>query len=174
MRSWVGTDRPSRRLALRENRGMTDLTTQPGAAQPEVLGFQIVADCREPHRLAEWWALTLGWEVEAQDEAFIRSMLERGLASEVDTTTYRDRLVWRDGAAVNPPAGAPGVRLLFVRVPEGKTVKNRMHLDLRGASDTEALRASLLARGAVRIGEGQQGPHSWVVMADPEDNEFCV
>src|SRR3954467_12124085 len=99
------------------------------------LDFQVVVDSAAPHRLADWWAETLGWQVEAQDEAFIRRMVEAGHASEADTTTHRGALVWRSGAAVNSPdQGRP--RVLFQLVPEGKTVKNRLHLDLR-AGDAE-------------------------------------
>jgi hypothetical protein len=62
--------------------------------------------------------------------------------------------------------------LLFVRVPEEKTTKNRLHLDLRPDDrDTEVQR--LLALGATRA-EMEQGEQSWVVLTDPEGNEFCV
>lgn len=65
--------------------------------------------------------------------------------------------------------------LLFVRVPEGKTVKNRLHLDVSpigGSTDAEVAR--LLGLGAVKVDVGQGPGRSWVVMADPEGNEFCV
>ena len=148
--------------------------TEAGAA-PHT--FQVAIDCRDPHRLADWWAETLGWEVEPQDEAFIRSMIEQGHATDDETTTHRGRLVWRTGAALAPPADLPGApRVLFQEVPEGKVVKNRVHLDLRLAAggDAEAMRSGLVARGATVLHEGQQGPHRWVTMADPEGNEFCV
>jgi hypothetical protein len=149
--------------------------TEPGAI-PHT--FQVAIDCRDPHGLADWWAETLGWEVEPQDEAFIRSMIEQGHATDDETTTHRGRLVWRTGAALAPPADLPGApRVLFQEVPEDKVVKNRVHLDLRlaaGADDVEAMRAALVARGATVLHEGQQGPHRWVTLADPEGNEFCV
>ena len=140
----------------------------------DVLGFQVVVDCREPHVLADWWAQTLGWEVEPQDAAFIRSMVDQGFATEAETAVHRGNLVWAAGAAINAPAGTTAPRVLFVQVPEEKAGKNRTHLDLRGSSDIEALRASLEARGATRLWEASQGPHSWVVWADPEGNEFCA
>ncbi|MFI7468832.1 VOC family protein [Nonomuraea sp. NPDC049646] len=65
--------------------------------------------------------------------------------------------------------------LLFIRVPEGKTVKNRLHLDVSPidcGTDDEATR--LLGLGATRRDVGQGPDRSWVVMADPEGNEFCV
>src|SRR3712207_9533943 len=89
---------------------------------------QIVIDCADPHGLADWWAEVLGWQVEPQDEAFIRRMVATGAATEADTTTHRGALVWRSGAALRSPApGRP--RLLFQLVPEAKTVQNRVHLD---------------------------------------------
>ena len=53
---------------------------------------QIVIDCPAPHALADWWAEALGWQVEPQDEALIRRMVETGAASEADTTTHRGAL----------------------------------------------------------------------------------
>ena len=144
--------------------------------QPAPLLFQVAIDCRDPHGLADWWAETLGWEVEPQDEAFIRSMIDQGHASEDDTTTHHGRLVWRTGAALSPPADLPGAaRVLFQEVPEPKSVKNRLHLDLRPpGGDVESIRARLMERGATVLHEGQQGPHHGVTMADPEGNEFCI
>jgi hypothetical protein len=136
--------------------------------------FQVVIDCAAPHELADWWAEALGWQVEAQDAAFIRRMIEAGYATEDQTTTHRGALVWREGAAINSPEpGRP--RVLFQQVPEGKTVKNRMHLDLRvGAERREAEVARLVAAGATELHRASQGPHEWATLADPEGNEFCV
>jgi predicted enzyme related to lactoylglutathione lyase len=59
--------------------------------------------------------------------------------------------------------------------PSDEAVKNRMHLDVRiGADDVESAVAGLVARGAKFLRGGQQGPHTWVTLADPEGNEFCV
>ena len=134
----------------------------------------------EPHVLADWWAETLEWEVEPQDEAFIRSMVEQGLATEAETTTHNGALVFASGCAIGPgePSGPGQPRILFQQVPEAKAVKNRVHLDVRpgppGTVDLDALRERLIERGATEIGRGQQGPHTWVTFADPEGNEFCV
>lgn len=140
------------------------------------LTFQLVIDCRQPHVLADWWAETLGWEVEPQDEAFIRSMVEQGHGADDEATTHGGRLVWRTGAALTPPAELPGApRVLFQEVPEAKSMKNRVHIDLRLAGgDAEAVRARLVERGATELHDGQQGPNRWVTMTDPEGNEFCV
>jgi len=93
--------------------------------------FQVVVDCREPHVLADWWADALCWAVEPQDEQFIRRMISEGFATEADTTTHGGRLVWKDAAAISHPDGLGAApRVLFQRVPEPKTVKNRVHLDI--------------------------------------------
>ncbi|RBY83497.1 VOC family protein [Blastococcus sp. TF02A-30] len=135
---------------------------------------QIVVDSSSPHALADWWAETLGWQVEPQDEAFIRRMVEQGAARESDTTTHRGALVWRAGAAItSPEPGRP--RVLFQLVPEAKTVKNRLHLDVRvGDEAREPEVARLVERGARELWRGAQGPFTWVTLADPEGNEFCV
>jgi len=136
--------------------------------------FQVVVDCAAPHVLADWWAEALGWQVEAQDEAFIRRMIDTGAASEADTTRHRGALVWRTGAALNSPdPGRP--RVLFQHVPEPKTVKNRLHFDVRvGPDRREAEAARLLRLGATELWRGRQGPYEWATLADPEGNEFCV
>jgi hypothetical protein len=140
------------------------------------LSFQVVIDCADPHSLAAWWAETLDWEVEPQDADFIRSMVEQGLATEAETTIYNGSLVWATGCAITAgPAGPEGSpRVLFQFVPESKQVKNRVHLDLRGSADRDALVRRLLTRGATQLHTGSQGPHTWVTMRDPEGNEFCV
>jgi hypothetical protein len=136
--------------------------------------FQVVIDCASPHELADWWAETLGWQVEPQDEAFIRQMIAAGHASEDDTVRHRGALVWKEGAAItSPDPGRP--RVLFQLVPEAKAGKNRVHLDLRvGDERREAEVARLVGRGARELHRGSQGPHLWATMADPEGNEFCV
>lgn len=135
--------------------------------------FQIVIDSADPHAQADWWAQTLGWDVEPSDEAFIRRMVDEGQARESDTTTHRGVLVWREGAAIRSPDRER--RILFNLVPEVKTVKNRVHLDIRVGDEarTEVV-DGLTARGATKLHDGQQGPFTWVTMADPEGNEFCV
>ncbi|MFF2245434.1 VOC family protein [Arthrobacter sp. NPDC058130] len=143
------------------------------------LNIQIAVDCRDPHELADWWAETLEWAVEPQDEVFIHSMIEQGFATDEETVTHHGKLVWRAGAAIRPPdeldAKAPARRILFQTAPEEKTVKNRVHWDVRLAgADKDAVRAALEARGATYLWSASQGPHSWHTMADPEGNEFCI
>jgi hypothetical protein len=105
---------------------------------------QVVVDSADPVALGRWWTEALGWVVVAD------------AADEFEIRPEKDRL--------------PG--LLFVPVPEGKTVKNRLHLDFR-PDDQAAEVARLLALGArhADIGQGEQ---PWVTLRDPEGNEFCV
>ena len=106
-------------------------------------------DTADPSRLAGFWESALGWR-----------------------RTYDE-----DYVILEPPKGSPedGVApdLLFLRVPEEKAVKNRLHLDLR-PKDQAAEVARLEALGARRVDVGQSADASWVVMADPDGNEFCV
>jgi hypothetical protein len=143
--------------------------------------FQIAVDAAKPHDLADWWAVTLGWDVEPQDESFIRRMIAEGYATDDETMTHDGALVWRTAGAIRHPdcpAGQPlmaGHRILFQFVPESKSVKNRWHLDVRvGAENVEAEIASLTERGATYLHRSSQGAHEWVTMTDPEGNEFCV
>jgi hypothetical protein len=140
--------------------------------------IQIAVDCRNAHAQADWWAETLGWEVEPTDQDFIASMIERGFASDADTIVHNGVRVWRDGAAICPPDQARSLgrqRILFQPVPEDKTVKNRVHWDVNLAGeDKDQVRERLEARGATFLYSASQGPHGWHTMADPEGNEFCI
>ena len=135
---------------------------------------QIVIDAADPHALADFWAAALHYEVEPTDEAFIRRMVAEGHAQEADTVLVKGELRWREGTACVDPEGN-GPRLYLQAVPEPKAGKNRVHLDLRPqVEDRDAEIARLESLGATRLYEGRQGPHTWVTMADPEGNEFCV
>ncbi|MBA0045055.1 VOC family protein [Mycobacterium sp. NPDC050853] len=104
----------------------------------------IVIDCRDSTTLGRWWADVLEWPYTVDEDG--------------DVEVFQpDR---------HPPS------LFFLKVPEQKEAKNRLHLDFRGA-DQQAEVERFLARGATRIDIGQ-GDSSWVVLADPEGNEFCV
>jgi hypothetical protein len=141
------------------------------------LSFQVTFDSADPHPLADWWAAALEWEVEPSDPDFIRDMVSKGFATDEETTTHQGVLVWKTGAAIRhpDPTAGPGARILFQQVPEGKTVKNRVHLDVRpGDSAPAQIVERLIAAGATKLHDGQQGPSTWVTLADPEGNEFCV
>lgn len=139
--------------------------------------IQVVLDCRDAVRSALWWAETLGWQYEWLDRELFAQIKAGGGCSDDDVIEVDGKLTWKDGAAINsgqvPRETAP--RIYFQTVPEPKVGKNRMHIDVRcGGDDPEAVVAGLIARGATRIGEGRQGPHAWIVMADPDGNEFCI
>ncbi len=140
--------------------------------------FQLTVDCAEPHVLADWWADALGWVVEPIDEDFIRRMVAEGYATDDQTTTHRGVLVWKEGQAISPPKDSTDVpfrRVLFQQVPEPKTVKNRLHFDVRvGADKVEAEFQRLTAAGATFLHRGSQGPSRWITVADPWGNEFCI
>lgn len=141
------------------------------------LDIQVVIDCAEPARLAEFWAEALGYVRQPPPPGFDswEQFAERiGIP----------RQDWDKLDAVVDPAGSKP-RLLFQRVPEAKTVKNRVHLDIDAAPgvarDSDERRDAarrhaekLVGLGARHLYELDQ-PAGWcLVMADPEDNEFCV
>ncbi len=140
--------------------------------------YQVTVDSADPHAQAVWWAETMDWRVEPTDESFIRRMIAEGLATERETIMFRDQLWWREGAAIVHPDGAEagvGNRILFQLVPEPRTVKNRLHLDVRVPADQlDATIARLTERGATVLYQRERGPFLWTTMADPEGNEFCV
>jgi hypothetical protein len=120
---------------------------------------EIVVDCHDPVAQAAFWAAALGYH------------LVRTEQEQVEVAPWERE----------PPDLAEQVRqapaaptLVFVTVPETKTVKNRLHLDLRPVDRThEAEVERLIGLGARRADVGQ-GEVPWVVLADPEGNEFCV
>jgi predicted enzyme related to lactoylglutathione lyase len=107
----------------------------------------VAIDAEQPARIAEFWCAVLDWQV-----------VDEG-----------------DGVVSIAPADGTGPGIDVLPVPEGKTVKNRLHLDLRAdGSSTSAELERLLALGARRVDVGQPADASWVVLADPEGNEFCL
>ncbi len=144
------------------------------------LDLQITFDAADPHALARFWAAALDLQLEDHDH-LIGQMLDAGHASPADVVVIDGRRAWAGAAGCHDPAGRYP-RFLFLQVPEGKTAKNRMHLDLH-LSDTpsdhrDVARDSEVARlielGASKLHDGSLGPQRWVTMADPEGNEFCV
>ncbi|GAA2940350.1 MULTISPECIES: VOC family protein [Streptomycetaceae] len=146
------------------------------------LHWKLVIDATDPHAQADFWAEALGYLVE-DHSVLIEELLAVGAAPESVTVESHGRRAWRDLAAVRHPddpfeekSGAGlGRRLLFQRVPEPKTVKNRLHLDVHtapGQRDSEVARLVALGAGVLRTVEEPGG--SWQVLLDPEGNEFCV
>ena len=113
----------------------------------------ITVDASDPHLLASFWAEALGWKV-GEDVNDIEVWIERELGDPENT-------------------GFPDI--LFLKNSDAKAGKNRLHLDLR-PDDQDAEVARLESLGAQKIEIGQSGSQecTWVVMADPEGNEFCV
>ena len=138
--------------------------------------IQVVIDCADPGRLALFWAAALGYVVQPPPE---------GSESWEDFLTSigvpEDR--WNDRSAVVDPDGE-GPRLFFQKVPEPKTVKNRVHVDLSaGGRDVpveervarvDAKVEELVALGATVQRRVEEMGERWVVLQDPEGNEFCV
>jgi hypothetical protein len=122
--------------------------------------YTIVVDCHDPKAQAQWWAEVLGWKkiYEGDDEVVL---VPEWVSIESAKATPWDRQ-------------AQGI--VFGKVPEGKNVKNRIHMDLapHTSDDRDAEIARLLAMGATRANVGQTGDEGWDVLADPEGNEFCV
>jgi hypothetical protein len=143
---------------------------------------QTVLDCTDPHLVAAFWAAALEYERE-DNSALIQHLLDTGAAPESLTTTVDGRLSWRTLAAIRHPddpvhpfmGSGLGRRILFQAVPEPKTVKNRMHLDLRVGPDArEAEVARLEGLGATVLARVNADGSNHVTMADPEGNEFDV
>ena len=109
--------------------------------------FGLVLDCADPETLASFWAPALGYVSAGTFGSYVALL----------------------------PQVRPGPKLLLQRVAEAKQVKNRMHLDIE-VPDIEREAARLVALGATRVSEGPCTEHgsTWLLMADPEGNEFCV
>ena len=109
----------------------------------------VALDCHDPATLAQFWCQALDYEVTEVDGANV-SIEARG-----------------------PASGLLAIDLL--QVPDAKVVKNRLHLDLRADHSDQAAEVERLeSLGATRVDVGQGPDVSWVVLADPEGNEFCV
>ncbi|MCS0602903.1 hypothetical protein NX794_17025 [Streptomyces sp. LP11] len=156
--------------------------TETPAPPPAPLHWKLVVDAGDPHAQADFWAAALHYTAE-DNSALIERLLSLGALPGAATVEYHGRLAFRDLVAVrhpedpyDPDSGTGlGRRLLFQRVPEPKTTKNRLHLDLHpDAGRREAEVARLTALGARVLDEVTEPSGSWVVLADPEGNELCV
>jgi hypothetical protein len=139
--------------------------------------FQVTFDAHDPVRLADFWKEALGYQRPAPPSGYAswESFLgDKGIPEEE----------WGGADALVDPDG-DGPRLYFQKVPESKTAKNRMHLDINVADrDTDAFQRRididkevdrLIAHGATRVEDvDERDSFVWTVMNDPEGNEFCV
>ena len=106
--------------------------------------FSVVIDCADPPSLSEFWKAFTGYRLDHGDDEWVS-------------------LLAADGSA----------RIGFQKVPEGKVVKNRVHMDF-AASDEEATAKEIEALGATRLWVSEDPGDPFVVLADPEGNEFCI
>ena len=140
---------------------------------------QVTFDCADPGAQAAFWAVALGYQVQPPPPGF--DSWDAALdAWGVPPERRNDR------SAAVPADDSAGPRLFFQKVPEGKTAKNRVHLDVRAAPGLEGdarmqrleeVAAELIALGArqtARFEPGQEMSAGFLVMADPEGNEFCL
>jgi hypothetical protein len=122
--------------------------------------YSVVVDSHDIAAQARWWKEVLDWTIVYEDEHEV-ALIPRDMSTDpLDAAEWHQQ---RQG-------------LVFVPVPEGKTVKNRLHLDLapHTSQDRDAEIARLLDMGATKVDVGQSGDVTWTVLADPEGNEFCV
>lgn len=141
------------------------------------VGYQVTFDCADPAKLSEFWAAVLGYRLDDPPEGFA-SWPEALKAFNVPEDH------WNDASAIIDPDNKDS-RIFFQKVPEGKTVKNRVHLDVRaggGRGTPIEERKSrvfkeverLKGLGATYLTTFDQPHDFWVVMQDPEGNEFCL
>ncbi len=112
----------------------------------------ITVDCENPQKLAEFWSAALDWKITEADEI---------------------------GVVIELLDGSPEVGripdILFLKNPDNKSVKNRLHFDLRPINqEAEVARLEALGAKQIEIGQADEPEATWIVMADPEGNEFCV
>ncbi|QXJ24901.1 VOC family protein [Actinomadura graeca] len=147
------------------------------------LSWKLVIDSANAATLADFWAAALEYEVE-DPSRLVGQLLAAGHIGPEAVLEHGGRQTFRGYAAVRHPEDpydetsgvGHGRRLLFQDVPEGKTVKNRLHIDIHsGPGGLEQLAARLEGLGATRVQEIDKGPAGhWWVMQDPEGNEFCA
>jgi Glyoxalase-like domain len=139
--------------------------------------IQVTFDCADPDRLATFWATALGYQKQDPPEGYATwpaFLAAQGIPEDQ----------WNSANAIVDPEGR-GPRIYFQRVPEPKVVKNRVHLDVNvgGGRDVvveeRRVRVNaevdrLRAAGATQLRPVEERGEYWVVMADPEGNEFCL
>ena len=137
--------------------------------------LQVVFDCTDVDAQADFWAAATGYVVQPPPPGFDdwpAFLTQVGVPEEL----------WDSRSAIIDPEGH-GPRIFFQKVPEGKVVKNRLHLDLQAGAGAEPERrlsvvtdevARLTSLGASVVRDFDESGEHWVVMQDPEGNEFCV
>jgi hypothetical protein len=138
--------------------------------------IQVTFDCADPRALSLFWNAVLGYDLPPPPPGF-------GSWDDFSASLPPEQ---RNAASASEDAAGRGPRLFFQRVPEGKSAKNRLHLDVRvapGLQGEERMAAleseceRLVALGATRVQRHEPAPpmsHGFLVMRDPEGNEFCL
>jgi len=121
----------------------------------------VVVDCARPHQLARFWAVALGYTVRPYDDAEVERLRAAGIDDVEDDPSV----------AIDPPGEGPTV--WFNRVPEAKTGKNRLHMDV-DVDDADEIDRLVTLGAAVLRPLGAVPDEPWAVLADPEGNEFCA
>jgi len=134
---------------------------------------QVTFDCADPHSQAAFWAQVFGTVVE-DHSALVDRLVAEGRIPAEDRVEVGGRSVFRDVAACADPEGVEP-RLFFQRVPEGKLVKNRVHLDIDVEEERKLAEVDRLTGLGARLvaTAADRGPIAYV-MQDPEGNEFCL
>ena len=147
------------------------------------LHWKLVVDTADAPTLADFWAAALGYDLE-DPSPLIEILLAAGQIDADSIAEHHGRATFRGYAAIRHPDDpfdktsgvGQGRRILFQDVPEPKSTKNRLHIDVHSEpGGLEQLVARLEALGATRVREFDKGPAGhWWVMHDPEGNEFCA
>ena len=139
------------------------------------MSFQVTIDANDPARLADFWCDALGYIIQPPPPEF-ESWDDWATAMGIPEEN------WNDARALVDPLGS-GPRIFIQKVPETKSAKNRVHLDINVAPNTtkddrrplvERRADELVAAGATVVGPMEVRGEFWIVMQDPEGNEFCL
>ena len=148
---------------------------------PAAIRTQLVFDAADPHAIAAFWAEALHYEHEEIGE-FVQGLLDAGHVPVELTTEIDGKRRWKELATLRHPddgvderGAGTGRRLLFQAVPEAKSVKNRLHLDLLvGPEAVDAEVERLVGLGATKVHEHDGPDGRWILLTDPEGNELDV
>ena len=137
------------------------------------VGIQVTFDAVDPHRVARFWADALHYEKE-DHAAIVEQLLAAGRLQPNQVVQAEGRAAFRDVAACSDPT-ARGPRLFFQRVPEPKSAKNRVHLDLHVGSENRDQEVQRLTRlGATYLSTTNDRGPPCITLQDVEGNELCV
>ena len=143
------------------------------AGRKVTMRTQVTFDCADPHAQAAFWAAVYGTAVE-DHSALVDRLVADGRMPAADRVEVDGRSAFREVAACSDPDGVEP-RLYFQRVPEGKTAKNRVHLDVHVPDERKVAEVErLVGLGAALVGMHDDRGTVTYVLRDPEGNEFCL